>query len=746
MIGSGDGLSLRDAIDQSAEKTAAELPKGSRVAIVAFESAHDGISQYIMEELTGALFDRGIEVADRRNLPYIFQELNFQMSGAVSDETAKSVGKFLAADLVITGDLIDLDSLFRYRTSAINVETAVRASVTRADVRADRATRRMIAALSRQQTVVTETRYGVSADRTPQTAGTFIDRGIMFAMRGEYELAVMDFDEAIRLNPDMAAAYILRARAIYASVSRVDSVEKNFSGLTTVVSDRKISGEQARIYDRAIDDINRAIRLDPNDADAYLLRGAMYYNKGDNDRTIADCTEAIRLDPNFARAYVSRGLTYARKGDYDRAIADYTQAIRIDPNNARSYRNRGLAYDIKDDMDKAIADYTQVIRLAPNFAGTYNRRGSAYANKQDYNRAIADYTEAIRLDPNNVGAYNNRAWTYAYDMKTNYNQALADINQALRLAPNDAGFYLDTRGWVYLGMGDYDKAIADFEAVLRINPNEDSSKKGLEQARQARQQRPAPAPVPAPQPAATTPAAAPPQRPVPDNFVRINGGTFTMGSPANDRKRNSDETQHQVTVSSFYMGKYEVTQKEYQEVMGTNPSYFKEDNLPVESVSWYDAVEYCNKRSQKEGLTPAYTVNGTNVTWNRNANGYRLPTEAEWEYACRAGTTTAYNTGRTISKRQANYFGKKTSIVGSFASNAWGLHDMHGNVWEWCWDWYGSYSSAAQTDPMGASSGSYRVGRGGSWVNSAGLVRSAYRDDPDPDYRIYSIGFRLARN
>jgi formylglycine-generating enzyme required for sulfatase activity len=150
------------------------------------------------------------------------------------------------------------------------------------------------------------------------------------------------------------------------------------------------------------------------------------------------------------------------------------------------------------------------------------------------------------------------------------------------------------------------------------------------------------------------------QTAAPDGFVRINGGTFTMGSPANEANREDDEVQHQVTVRSFYMGKYEVTQKEWTAVMGTNPSEFKGDNLPVENVSWFDAVEYCNKKSQKEGLTPVYTISGrtpatgypitaATVTWNRNANGYRLPTEAEWEYVCRAGTTTAYNTGARIS-------------------------------------------------------------------------------------------------
>jgi formylglycine-generating enzyme required for sulfatase activity len=262
-------------------------------------------------------------------------------------------------------------------------------------------------------------------------------------------------------------------------------------------------------------------------------------------------------------------------------------------------------------------------------------------------------------------------------------------------------------------------------------------------------------------------ASAP--RPAPANMVRINGGTFTMGSPANEPERKDDAVisfsyegpQHQVTVSGFYMGKYEVTQKEYQEVMGTNPSEFKGDNLPVERVSWYDAIEYCNKRSQKEGLTPAYTRNGDNITWNRGANGYRLPTEAEWEYACRAGTTTPFSTGNNITTSQANYNGnhpynnnakgeyrKKTTPVDSFAPNAWGLYDMHGNVWEWCWDWNGYYESGSQTNPVGAvtSSSSYRVTRGGSWAFYGRFLRSAYRGSCDPSFRPDDVGFRLARN
>jgi formylglycine-generating enzyme required for sulfatase activity len=242
----------------------------------------------------------------------------------------------------------------------------------------------------------------------------------------------------------------------------------------------------------------------------------------------------------------------------------------------------------------------------------------------------------------------------------------------------------------------------------------------------------------------------------PSNMVRINGGTFLMGSPSNEPGRGGDELQHQVTVSSFYMGKYEVTQAEYESVMGKNPSNYKRSNHPVTFVWWYDAVEYCNKLSQMEGLTPAYSGSGDNISCNWNANGYRLPTEAEWEYACRAGTTTPFSTGNNITTSQANYNSQYnnnttgieiTTPVGSFAPNHWGLHDMHGNVWEWCWDWYGDYSSGAQTNPRGQVSGARRVIRGGSFFNNESqYLRSASRGRDHPGNGFDFRGFRVVRN
>ena len=259
--------------------------------------------------------------------------------------------------------------------------------------------------------------------------------------------------------------------------------------------------------------------------------------------------------------------------------------------------------------------------------------------------------------------------------------------------------------------------------------------------------------------------------PGPD-MVYLEGVTFVMGSSDSEHERFTNELQHQVTISPFWINKYEVTQAEWMEVMGSNPSYFKGDNLPVEMVSWYEVIEYCNKRSIQEGLTPAYTIdksrkdrNNTNtgkidqrwvVTWNHTASGYRLPTEAEWEYAARAGTTTPFSTGESIATHQANYDGRyynpttaflnTTTAVGNFAPNPWGLYDMHGNVYEWCWDWHGSYSADTADDPTGAISGDHRIIRGGSWLNDERFLRSAYRGASTPSLRYNDLGFRVVRS
>lgn len=254
-----------------------------------------------------------------------------------------------------------------------------------------------------------------------------------------------------------------------------------------------------------------------------------------------------------------------------------------------------------------------------------------------------------------------------------------------------------------------------------------------------------------------------------DDFIHVKGGSFLMGSPESENWRSDDELQHKVILSDFYISRYEVTQKEYKSLTGENPSSFQGDNRPVENVSWLDAVKFCNLKSEHENLTPVYEINGDRVTWNLSANGYRLPTEAEWEFSCRAGTLTPFNLEHSIGAEEANFYGHypyeieenyfsqsklstkpgiyrgETVNVASFEPNKLGLYDMHGNVAEWCWDVYGAYSPNEQNNPTGPESGTRRVNRGGGWNDFAKNMRSAYRAAAPQERKLYNVGFRLAR-
>ncbi|MBI4603831.1 MAG: SUMF1/EgtB/PvdO family nonheme iron enzyme, partial [Planctomycetes bacterium] len=210
-------------------------------------------------------------------------------------------------------------------------------------------------------------------------------------------------------------------------------------------------------------------------------------------------------------------------------------------------------------------------------------------------------------------------------------------------------------------------------------------------------------------------------------LVLIPPGEYLMGSPPGEEGRDGDESQHRVKITRpFYLGVTEVTQAQWRAVMKTDPSHFKGDKLPVEQISWEDAKAFCQKLSEREGKK------------------YRLPTEAEWEYACRAGTTTPYYTGLTIGGEHANYDGERTRPVSRFSANAWGLYDMHGNVFEWCQDWFGPYPPGDVVDPDGPASGNSRVLRGGSWDKQEWISRSADRRHWEPGIRRSFLGFRVA--
>jgi formylglycine-generating enzyme required for sulfatase activity len=219
----------------------------------------------------------------------------------------------------------------------------------------------------------------------------------------------------------------------------------------------------------------------------------------------------------------------------------------------------------------------------------------------------------------------------------------------------------------------------------------------------------------------------------PAGYVWIKPGTLVMGSPTSEAGRWDDEVQHRVTLTrGFWMSDHETTQAEYESVMGSNPSFFKGLTLPVEQVSWGDAVSYCAKLTARE-LAAGRIVAG---------QAYRLPTEAEWEYAARAGTTGPYAGELGSMGWYDDNSGLKTHAVKGKKANGWGVYDMHGNVWEWCSDWYGDYSSESVTDPTGATSGSFRVDRGGSWYYGSGNCRSAFRLGLEPGFRNGNLGFR----
>ena len=279
------------------------------------------------------------------------------------------------------------------------------------------------------------------------------------------------------------------------------------------------------------------------------------------------------------------------------------------------------------------------------------------------------------------------------------------------------------------------------------------------------------------------PAAASPQAAALPGFALIPAGEFTMGDVLDGDPKAPP---HQVNVSAFYIGQKEVTKAEWDSVRiwavshgypDLAAGYGKAAEHPVESVSWWDVVKWCNARSEQEGLMPCYTVGGavmrsgtTEPTVNWTASGYRLPTEAEWEKAARGGLSgKRFPWGDTISHTQANYNSSAsygydisptlgyhpaystgsiphTSPVGSFSSNGYGLQDMAGNAIEWCWDWYGTYASGAQNDPRGASSGTSRVLRGGDWHYYANYCRAAARYSYNPGDANYYRGFRVTRS
>ncbi|MBE7517289.1 MAG: SUMF1/EgtB/PvdO family nonheme iron enzyme [Chloracidobacterium sp.] len=521
-------------------------------------------------------------------------------------------------------------------------------------------------------------------------------------------------------------------------------------------------------------------------AEQFYVQG-LKCQKEDYDCQVSNYTKAINLELNTKAVFKNRGLAYMGKEEYGKAIGDLSKAIELDKNDAEGYKDRGKAYytvaKSNQVLDMAIRDFTSAIELEPKDAEAYKFRGTAYFTRSRFDDAKADLEKSLSLNPKDAdtaarlaevraeaakspaGAPNRpqssddklaefEAWS-----KTKNSTKAADYWEFLQTFANGAFAKQAYDKMMEIGDPEWNKVKDSrdpyqYKAYLEKNPNGPFS--GLAQTKlksstdaliaweqvdksstaainefikkypESKQAAEADAVKEKAkkefESKATEARAKDKTNSIGMQFAFIPAGTFEMGEPA---------ASHTVTISKdFYIGKYEVTQAQWQAVTGSNPSYIKQcgQNCPVEAVSWDDAQVFIAKLNAKnDGFV------------------YSLPTEAQWEYAARAGTTGDY--GGTGNLDEMGWYDKNSGStshpVGQKQPNAFGLYDMHGNVWEWCQDWYGDYPKESVTDPKGAASGQYRVLRGGSWLSYATNARSAYRIVNAPDVRDDYIGFRV---
>jgi tetratricopeptide (TPR) repeat protein len=366
-----EGLSLEEGLTQIAREIETALPEGRRVAVVNFESPSARFSDFVLEELQGILVSgRKLVVTERSQLELLRNELNFQMSGEVSEESALNIGHWLGAQVIVTGSLADLGGAYRCRFNAIDIETAIRQVSTAATLRRDTLVAAMLPA---------EGADPAPSGQDPALAVQLFNSAFAYYEAKRYAEAVAGFTRVLELKRNDEASLRYRGLAYY----------------------------DLKDYDRVVADYTRLIQMEPGRARHYVARGAAYWDKGYPDEAIADCNEALRINPNYAWAYNIRGNAYKDKGDPDKAIEDYSQAIRLNPQYAEAHYNRGIFYRNKGEYDRAIEDYSQAIRINPNYAAAYNNRGVAYEEKGDYGLARADWEQVLRIDPNHAYARSN---------------------------------------------------------------------------------------------------------------------------------------------------------------------------------------------------------------------------------------------------------------------------------------------------------------------------------------------------
>jgi formylglycine-generating enzyme required for sulfatase activity len=430
-----------------------------------------------------------------------------------------------------------------------------------------------------------------------------------------------------------------------------------------------------------------------------------YLHKLNQCLAAIDCDRSLSLGDKW----FALGMSKYETEDYKGAIADFVQAIQLDDLHGEAYLQRGQAYTNLGKYQQAIDDYSKSIELNPDSAKAYNYRGNAYRELGECKNAIADYDRSLSIDPNSTTAKNDRRITL---------EIMAEVNRQ------------------HLGENSHRR---EFEyEVVRLNSNGKEINRRINCAKLLIQD-----------------IQTEETPPVNIEMVYIPCGVCFMGSSERESGRDfSEGPPHWVTMPSFFMSKSPITQAQWSAVanlpaadltlpLNLDPSHFKGADRPVESISWFEAVEFCARLAKATGLN------------------YRLPSEAEWEYACRGGTKTPFCYGHTISTDLANYDGSsaygfgalgeyrnQTLPVCSFrVGNPFGLFDMHGQVWEWCADrWHDNYQGAPSNGEVWETGGDdeFRVTRGGSWFNNPGRCRAAVRGKYAPEVWLDQIGFRIA--
>ena len=535
-------------------------------------------------------------------------------------------------------------------------------------------------------------------------------RGNAYLAQRQYADAATAYQEAISLRSSYAEAYSNLSYA-YVAQRKLDDAEKA---------------------------ANSALELDPSLASAVARLGHVYRLRRKSAEAKAQYQRAMNMAPNYAEPHHGLGMLYSDLRRHQEAIAEFQRAIALNPKWSDPHYYLGLVYRSLRQDSEAASELQRAANLDPNWPFPHNGLGNVYRDLKRYSEAVAEYQRAITLDSQSATTHNNLGSLYYYYNQGSHGAAIDEYQKAINLSPNMAWPHFNL-GVVYSQDGLQDQAKAEFQKYLEHAPKRRNQ--GIE-------------------------------------MIWIPSGTFMMGwtdaearSAYEDSKRYKSDTKlesftaagpkHQVTIrDGFWMGRNEITQAQWKSIMGTtvgqqrdkvNPSFAirgEGDNYPMYYVSWNEAKEFIQKLNQ---MNDVFT--------------YRLPTEAEWEYAARAGTTTTYFWGEDLigACQYGNVVDQVTkekeptwtmvdcrdqyaemSPVGSFKPNNFGLYDVIGNVEEWCEDsWQHSYAGAPTDGSAWLTGSKWRVARGGSWNDYPYTLRSAYHTGSIPILRSVGIGFRV---